>query len=712
MAALSDQRSILKTKDFPAHQYASVTTTNPSHLSNRLPVANHNMNPNICITCQKAFSKVAVKTDDFRRRRRNRHHASPEDLIKAVEGGCDFCRRFARYSTSPGISTALNEDIILHPRPEPVRLFFAESGQHLGRGWREGDLDDLVCFSLVRQDSISANRLPARLDKRMGSPDTLEVMSKWLNGCNSSHPECKWRVADSYYPSRLIDVGPPGSLSWTLRINEQGPPPLIARGYLTLSHRWGSSPFIQLTSDTLLNFQGQVPVNHLPQTFRDMVSLAHHFGIRYIWIDSLCILQDSNEDWQKEALDMRGVYHNSACNIIAAYSEGPDGGLFRDRDPSVLESFVVRSERTDITPGLYLAWDHTSILNDYSRAPLNERGWAFQERLLPGRSLHFGKDQVFWRCSQLFACESLPHGIPLKPEEEHSELEKTLASLRKEPVSGLEFVKDHEKIMDMWEKLVEEYSGCVLTYEKDKLVALAGVAMATMIRLGPEVSFRERYLAGLWESRLVWQLCWRLKDRTGQRPRPEYRAPSWSWASVEGKVCFEVLINRDEDIISLVSVVEANVVPLAGSLAGQVIDGSVILTGCVHAFEVIDNSGGRTILKVDGQMLRLDYDPFVFDSRREFKPPSAELVLLPMVCSRERPVNSEGVEIAGLVLQPSIAGGHGGSNESVYQRMGYFNFRPDDGKGENLLFGTKGFIAEELPVSQGKYDSERTIKLI
>lgn len=368
-----------------------------------------------------------------------------------------------------------------------------------------------------------------------------------------------------------------------------------------------------------------------------MVSLAHHFDIRYVWIYSLCILQDSDEDWQREALDMRGVYHNSACNIIAAYSEGPYGGLFRDRDPSVLESFVVRSERTDITPGFHVARDHTSISNDYSRAPLNERGWAFQERLLPGRSLHFGRDQIFWRCSQLFACESLPHGIPLKPEEESAELEKTLARLRKEPVSETEFAEEHKKIMDMWEKLVEEYSGCVLTDEKDRLMALAGVAMAIMIRLAPEASFRERYLAGLWESRLVWQLCWKLKDKTGQRPRPKYRAPSWSWASVEGKVCIDVVVSRDEDIINPVSVVGANVIPLAGSLARQVIDGSVILTGHVHAFDATDNPGGQVLLKVSGQTERLDYGPFVCDSRQEVKPPSAELVPFPVVCSRKAP---------------------------------------------------------------------------
>ncbi|KAK1640964.1 heterokaryon incompatibility protein-domain-containing protein [Colletotrichum phormii] len=231
---------------------------------------------------------------------------------------------------------------------------------------------------------------PARLGPRMDSQDTLGTISKWLDDCVQNHRECRVFYSHSTsLPSRLIDVGDPGSYLWKIITTEEHITPLNYRGYLTLSHRWGFSPSVQLTSDTLPTFRNYTAIENLPKTFRDTVTLAHHLNIRHIWIDSLCILQDSSFDWKKESFRMDHVYSNSTCNIVAAHSEGSDGGLFAVRDPSVLETFVVCSERTDIPSGEYTVWDHTSILNDYNRAPLYKRGWVFQERLLPKITLHF-----------------------------------------------------------------------------------------------------------------------------------------------------------------------------------------------------------------------------------------------------------------------------------------------------------------------------------
>ncbi|KAK1465867.1 heterokaryon incompatibility protein [Colletotrichum melonis] len=353
----------------------------PKHRQIHRPTFTHSNETVLCTACKDDFSKESVKADDFRRRRRNQHHESSEDLAKAVEKGCYFCKRFARHSADPSISTVLNEDLILHPRPNPVRLFFAGSEQHTGRAWREDDLDDL-----------------------------------WLNDCVRNHPECKVFYSHStWLPSRLIDVGDPGSHWWKVITTDHHQTPANYGGYLTLSHRWGSSPFVQLTSDTLPAFQKNTAIKSLPKTFHDTIALAHHFNIH----------------WKEESSRMDHVYSNSTCNIVAAHSEGPDGGLFTARDPSVLESLVVCSERTDIPSREYTVWDHTSILNDYNRAPLYKRSWVFQERLLPKRTLHFGKDQVFWKCRRRRACESLPDGIPVAPDNDVVEREKGVTRIRK-----------------------------------------------------------------------------------------------------------------------------------------------------------------------------------------------------------------------------------------------------------------------------------------
>ncbi|UQC89641.1 uncharacterized protein CLUP02_15172 [Colletotrichum lupini] len=233
------------------------------------PAFTHSKDTVFCTACKDAFSKEAVKADDFRRRRRNQHHGSSEDLAKAVEQGCYFCKRFARHSADPSISTVLKEDLILHPRPDPVRLFFAGSEQHTGRAWGEDDLDDLS--TTEKTDEILDDEPPARLSPRMDSQDAFITMQ-------------------SGSMTALIDAGDSGSHWWKVITTEHHQTPANYGGYLTLSHRWGSLPFAQLTSDTLPAFQNNTAIKSLPKTFRDTIALAHHFNIRHIWIDSLCIL--------------------------------------------------------------------------------------------------------------------------------------------------------------------------------------------------------------------------------------------------------------------------------------------------------------------------------------------------------------------------------------------------------------------------------------
>ncbi|KAK1506762.1 hypothetical protein CTAM01_03094 [Colletotrichum tamarilloi] len=558
------------------------------------PVFTHSKDTVLCTACKDAFSKEAVKADDFRRRRRNHHHESSEDLAKAVEKGCYFYKRFARHSADPSISTVLNEDLILHPRPNPS--------------------------TTEKTDEILDDEPPAWLSPRMDSQDAFITMQKWLNDCVRNHTECKVLYSHStWLPSRLIDVGDPGSYWWKVITTEHHQTPASYGGYLTLSHRWGSSPFVQLTSDTLPAFQNNTAIKSLPKTFRDTITLAHHFNIRHIWVNSLCILQDSPLDWKKESSRMHHVYSNSTCNIVAAHSEGPDGGLFTARDPSVLESFVVCSERTDVPSGEYTVWDHTSILNDYNRAPLYERGWVFQERLLPKRTLHFGKDQVFWKCRRRLACESLPDGISVAPDNDVVEREEG--------------------------HLVEEYSGCSLTYEKDKLAALNGM---TSIFSNTSLS---RYISGIWNTHIARQICCSLNPAAEKKPRPAHPAPSWSWASVQGKVSFKAIVNSDESILHLARHIYHSAHSNAPAGRRIPLGGYISMSGSVYTLKVSDMSNDGVSLSLDGRSERLDYNPFVFDFYRKDLLP-VEVVILPLMCTREPPVNAEGVEIAGLILHP------------------------------------------------------------
>ncbi|KAI3527210.1 heterokaryon incompatibility protein [Colletotrichum filicis] len=435
----------------------------PKHRQIHRPTFTHSNETVLCTACKDAFSKESVKADDFRRRRRNQHHESSEDLAKAVEKGCYFCKRFARHSADPSISTVLNDDLILHPRPDPVRLFFAGSEQRTGRAWREDDLDDLVCFNLLK------------------------------------------RSPDDEPPARL-------------------------------------SP----------------PIKSLPKTFRDTIALAHHFNI----------------------------------------------------------------------------------------PPLYKRGWVFQERLLPKRTLHFGKDQVFWKCRRRLACESLPDGIPVAPDNDVVEREKGVARIRRmRPQEEEDSPEDEETFATVWEHLVEEYSGFSLTYEKDKLAALNGM---TGIFSNASLS---RYISGIWNTHIARQICWSLNPAAERKPRPAHPAPSWSWASVQGKVSFKAIVNSDESILHLARHIYHSAHSNAPAGRRIPLGGYISMSGSVYTLKVSDMSNDGVSLSLDGRSERLDYNPFVFDFYRKDLLP-VEVVILPLMCTREPPVNAEGVEIAGLILHP------------------------------------------------------------
>jgi hypothetical protein len=166
-----------------------------------------------------------------------------------------------------------------------------------------------------------------------------------------------------------------------------------------LSHCWGTTPIFRLLTGNIETLQKSLPVEHLPQTFQDAILLTRRLGIEYIWIDSLCIIQDSITDWAKESVTMGDVYKHAYCNIAA--TGFPDGqkGLYVKRDPQLLQLLEFRipsgpRKNRDIPSGSYYCIDSVWE-NEVIDAPLNKRAWVFQERYLSPRILHFGARQLF-----------------------------------------------------------------------------------------------------------------------------------------------------------------------------------------------------------------------------------------------------------------------------------------------------------------------------
>lgn len=209
-------------------------------------------------------------------------------------------------------------------------------------------------------------------------------------------------------PTRLIEIGLIYFSSGPdLCITYQVPP---GAPYITLSHTWGTAEFIKLTKSTSQSLQYGFQNTDLRKTFRVAITITRKFGVKYLWIDSLCILQDFAEDWLHEAAQMGEIYYNSLCNVAATGASNSDQGCFFDQDTSLIFPCIVKSE-----------WNNKSNHDYYvieaflDRAglecALNRRGWVVQERLLSPRVLHFGGDQRLWEYHEFDACEIYPLGL-------------------------------------------------------------------------------------------------------------------------------------------------------------------------------------------------------------------------------------------------------------------------------------------------------------
>jgi hypothetical protein len=247
----------------------------------------------------------------------------------------------------------------------------------------------------------------------------------------------------------------------------------------------------------------------LPRTVQEAIYVAQCTDISYLWVDSLCIVQDDVEDWRHEGSRIPTVFGGSSLNIAATGARDSLEGCFFDRP----ENFVCRANV--LTKGL--ASPHDFVSDDYLSEvlrdqPLSTRAWTLQERLLPPRNLHFTKTEVYWECNHYSASETFPAGIPralMKAETfEKKPLDKT-----------------------MWSWIVEEYTSRSLTHYEDKAVAISGIAQKIHQKCGDE------YVAGMWHTDLAIQLCWFIDDTTQDR-FPMYIAPTWSWLSTLGRVSY------------------------------------------------------------------------------------------------------------------------------------------------------------------------------
>ncbi|KAM0254235.1 hypothetical protein ACHAP5_000222 [Fusarium lateritium] len=345
-----------------------------------------------------------------------------------------------------------------------------------------------------------------------------------------------------------------------------------------------------LKQSLLAKFVENIPLDSIPATFQDAIGLTIKLGIEYVWIDSLCIIQDSQDDWHTEASHMASVYSQAYVTISATSAQDSASGL-KGQDVMLKHPCEINPSWTgfqnQISPGPVRIIDRGAFCEEVLSQPLFRRGWVFQEWILSPKTIHVARDQLWWTTassmkSQGFASNETCDGYAF---EVHQEYLHTVAP------GVLHSAKDSDdnegSIQVVWYDILQEYTSRSLTFESDRLVAIAGIAeeYQRYARIPPD-----SYLAGLWRPALLSSLLWFVSEGRKVLPPQNYRAPSWSWASVE----------RDPDSsgrssmgnrgitrewkesnmpwIPVATVIDAAVTTV-GSEFGSVSDGFVVLRG-------------------------------------------------------------------------------------------------------------------------------------
>ena len=414
---------------------------------------------------------------------------------------------------------------------------------------------------------------------------SLQVVLNWLSTCREHHASCR-RPSLPTPPrqfARILDLGD-GPDTNTLKLVSVTDPDAFPSDmeYLTLSHCWGGAKIPILTRQNYAEFLEQISFESLPWTFRDAIQLTRRLGFRYIWIDSLCIIQDSNEDWLDQAALMGEIYQGSSLNIAATRASQPKAGIFNTRNAMAikplrvaLRSPTAENEEVfyDVGTDYYDKWTR-----QVTQAQLCNRGWVVQERLLAPRVVHFAKQQLFWECVEMQALEESPN-TPCDSHQPAARISRLdfkswdpfasdlTTSLTKRPLSpsyvwsSIKALRGHDAasfsldklsqdpqaleeaaqmcygvdkwtpthpLLKFWATIITTFSSAQLSHPQDRLIAISGLAQILSTRTDTH------YISGHWRRQLPRQLLWQFLKPVSEVEQGQSVAPSWSWAYITG----------------------------------------------------------------------------------------------------------------------------------------------------------------------------------
>ena len=354
----------------------------------------------------------------------------------------------------------------------------------------------------------------------VASQSTLGQMYRWLVECHSSHTLCR-QDHSSFVPRRLLHINF-GTRAPVLRLVENGQSVQIR--WAALSYVWGGGQKLKTTISSIADMKAGIGTERLPRTLQDAVTVCKAMCLEYLWVDSLCIIQDDPSDLAQELTSMPQIYQRSWVTISASTAANVSKGFLQERcyshDQRPLSLSYLADDGLATNRIVFINFRTNSCLSWES--PIHERAWTYQERRLSSRTLDFSDKGVIMYCHTNKRCQgygSLMGWSAFGDTEDAKLVVRTERRLYK-PVS------EYQELPE-WHDIVAGYVDRKLSFSSDKLIALS--ALASLYRQCTGYT----YLAGLWKESLISDLCWRSAYHS-LAPRPkEYRAPSWSWAAVD-----------------------------------------------------------------------------------------------------------------------------------------------------------------------------------
>jgi hypothetical protein len=558
------------------------------------------------------------------------------------------------------------------------------------------------------------------------SHEHLMQAKEWISKCASDHPLCENvfvpKESKVYLPKRLLNVNTSYGDTVVSLISTKDLKPYCNIDYFALSHCWGEKMSIKLTSQNADEIKN-MKLEDLPTTFQDAVSITRSMGIPFLWIDSLCILQDDETEWETQSATMGLVYANAKCVLSASASKDSTGGCFSSRELfrsncslGTLGTVSIIAESGDQNLQIPKLFDEK--VDD---AILSTRAWTFQERYLAVRLLHFSSGTVLFECNTMIASEYNPSGqiYPLRASVRsdgllHSPADcevtrrsvpkyitvrnhngftskqrrQKIRKLNPKYTAQLEKVKllskasarlgmrgsfdllwrfcgtqlrERVEFHHSWYDMVEQYSTRYLTKGQDKLKAITGIAYFIQSNTG------FKYAAGLWQEALPFNLLWVLSGKAQSRPaRP---LPTWSWASVDGRISHRLKpqgtfqsYNTMSDIFStavekphfdstwhdITPLISNMVVNPTEEINNLVLNATLSLSGCLHKLNSLDVN-------------------VVYDTSYEYD--TETLFCLPVLSFKNYQVHPiiRAVQLHGIILRAAPA-----ENKEQFERAGYF----------------------------------------